>query len=292
MAKNSFNSASLSVVIITLNEEKNITQALDSVKNWANEVLVLDSFSTDRTVELAKSYGCYVSQNKFENYSKQRNFALQNLPINTEWIFFLDADEWLSQELKDEINVKLLSSPPENGFYIKRRLMWMGKWIRRGYYPSWQLRLFRYGHGHCEDRAINEHLIVNGKIGYLTHYFTDESRKGVTDWISKHNHYSTREAIELLNSRSQSNHQEVDIYFFGSQAQRKRWLRYKIWNKLPPILRPFIYFFYRYVILVGFLDGRRAFLFHFLQALWYPLLIDIKYLEAITIDSDEQSGGI
>ncbi|WP_126455627.1 glycosyltransferase family 2 protein [Sulfuriflexus mobilis] len=269
----------ITVIILTYNEEANIAQALDSIAGWANEIFILDSQSTDRTLEIARQYGCHIAQNNFENYAKQRNYALDHLPISSEWVLFLDADEWLSEELKKEILTLLVTAPEQNGFYIKRRLIWMGRWIRRGYYPSWQLRLFRNGKGRCEDRAVNEHLIVEGITGHLLNDFTDENKKGVSDWIAKHNGYATREAQELLSMRTAQDYQEIDARLFGTQAQRRRWLRYKVWNNLPPLIRPFFYFIYRYILLGGFLDRREAFIFHFLQALWYPLLIDVKYLE-------------
>src|SRR5262245_14755769 len=269
----------LAVIILTCNEEANLAQALESIAGWAAEIFILDSVSTDRTLEIARQYGCHIAQNKFENYAKQRNYALDHLPIRSEWVFFLDADEWVPAALKQEISTLIATSPMENGFYIKWRLIWMGRWIRRGYYPSWILRLFRYGKGRCEDRAINEHLIVNGPTGRLHNDFIHEDRKGVTEWIVKHNGYAAREAQELLNTRPAQGYQEIDARLFGSQAQRKRWLRRKVWNRLPPLIRPFFYFFYRYVLAGGFLDGKEAFAYHFLQALWFPMLIDIKYLE-------------
>lgn len=269
----------LAVVILTYNEELNLAQALASVTGWANEVFIFDSQSTDRTLEIARAHGCHVAQNQFENYAKQRNHALDRLPIRTEWVLFLDADEWLPEALKQEISALIASNPQENGFYINWRLIWMGRWIRRGYYPSRILRLFRYGKARCEDRAVNEHLIVDGATGRLRNDFIHQDRKSVTEWIAKHNGYATREARELLNLRSEGGYQEIDARLLGTQAQRKRWLRLSIWNRLPPLVRPFFYFFYRYVLRGGFLDGRAAFMYHFLQALWYPMLIDIKYLE-------------
>ena len=191
----------------------------------------------------------------------------------------MDADEWLPSELKQEISDLIGASPEENGFYLSWRLIWMGRWIKRGYYPTWILRLLRYGKGRCEDRAVNEHLIVQGKTGKLRNDFMHEDRKGVTDWITKHNGYATREAQELFNARVARDYREIDAQLFGTQAQRKRWLRYRIWNNLPPLIRPCFYFFYRYIVSGGFLDGREAFVYHFLQALWFPMLIDIKYLE-------------
>jgi glycosyltransferase involved in cell wall biosynthesis len=269
----------IAVVILTLNEEANLPQALGSVFGWADEIFVLDSFSTDRTIEIAKSYGCRVFQNPFENYAKQRNHAITDLPIQAEWIFFLDADEWITDELKQEITERLAKNPVENGFLIKRRLIWMGKWVRRGYYPTWILRLFRRTRGRCEERAVNEHLIVDGKVGYLKNDFIHEDRKGIDHWIAKHNRYAVREALELINREKATHQEEIQARLFSSQAQRKRWLRNRVWNRLPPLIRPFFYFFYRYLLRGGFLDGRAAFVYHFMQALWFQLLIDIKYLE-------------
>jgi len=271
--------ATLTVVILTYNEEENITQALDSVAGWASDIHILDSLSTDRTLEIANQFGCHIAQNRFENYAKQRNHALEKLPIRTEWVLFLDADEWLPDSLKQEISALIATNPQENGFYVKWRLMWMGRWIRHGYYPSWILRLFRRGKVRCEDRAVNEHLIVEGATGRLRNDFMHEDRKGVTDWIAKHNGYATREAMEIFNTREAPNYQEIDARLFGTQGERRRWLRLKVWNRLPPLIRPFFYFFYRYVLQGGFLDGRAALVYHFLHALWYPMLIDVKYLE-------------
>lgn len=270
---------SVAVIILTYNEETNLPFALASVEGWAREIFVLDSFSTDRTVEIAKAARCQVSQHRFEDFAKQRNFALDNLPVQSEWILFLDADEWLSEDLKSEIAAMIRQRPKENGFYLCRRFVWMGAWIRRGYYPTWILRLFRAGYGRCEDRAVNEHIIVQGQTGRLNSEFTDENRKNVSEWISKHNDYASREAAELFRNRNAQGYREIDDRAFGTQAERKRWLRYKVWNRMPPLIRPFFYFFYRFILRGGFLDGRRAFMYHFLQALWFPMLIDVKYLE-------------
>lgn len=283
MIQSGMTADTLALVILTYNEEANIAQALDSVAGWAGEIFILDSLSTDRTLEIAGRYDCRISQHKFENYGKQRNHALEHLPIRSEWVLFMDADEWLPDALKQEIAALIATGPQENGFYINRRLIWMGRWIRHGYYPSWILRLFRRGKGRCEDRAVNEHLIVDGATGRLRNDFLHEDRKGVTDWITKHNGYATREALEIFNTREALNYQEIDARLFGAQGERRRWLRLKVWNRLPPLIRPFFYFFYRYVLRGGFLDGRAGFIFHFLHALWYPMLIDVKYLELKSI---------
>jgi glycosyltransferase involved in cell wall biosynthesis len=270
---------SVAVVILTLNEQENIAQALDSVVEWADEIVVLDSFSTDRTVQIAELYGCQIYQNQFDNYATQRNYAIEQISIKSEWILFLDADEWMPEELKLEINQKLASNPVENGFFIKWRLIWMGKWIRRGYYPTWILRLFRRTKARYGERGVNEHLIVKGDVGYLENDFIHESRKDIGEWIAKHNRYATLEALDLIKTKKQAVQQEAPASLFGSPPERTRWLRYRIWNRMPLLVRPFCYFLYRYFLRGGFLDGRSAFVYHFLQALWFPMLIDIKYLE-------------
>jgi glycosyltransferase involved in cell wall biosynthesis len=267
----------VAVVILTFNEEPNLWQALTSVCGWAAQVFIFDSYSTDRTLEVARQFNCEVVQHPFVDYAKQRNAALENLPIAAQWVLFLDADEWLTCELKDEISQLLARGPEENGFYIKRRLIWMGRWIRRGYYPTWILRLFRYGKGRCEDRAVNEHIVVEGRTGYLKQDFVHEDRKGLLDWVAKHNSYSTREAEELF--RKGTAGQIAARLWGGSQAERKRWVRDRVWTQLPPLVRPFLYFLYRYVIKGGFLDGGAGFSYHFLQALCFMMLIDLKYLE-------------
>lgn len=269
----------ITVIILTYNEEKNIAQALDSVVGWADDIFILDSFSSDKTLDIASKYKCNIAQNNFKNYADQRNYALDQIPIETSWVFFLDADEWLPDKLKEEISELIKSNREENGYYVKWRLMWMGGWIKRGYYPTWILRLFRYGKAYCEERAVNEHLIVDGKIGYLQNDFIHEDQKALSEWINKHNKYATREALELYKNYKNLHQKEIGDRLFGTQAERKRWIRHKIWNKLPPLIRPILYFIYRYFLAGGFLDGKNAFIYHFLQALWFPMLIDIKFLE-------------
>jgi glycosyltransferase involved in cell wall biosynthesis len=271
--------ADVAVIILTYNEEANIGQALASVAGWAREVFILDSLSTDRTRDIAGQYECHVAQHPFEGYASQRNHALDHLPIQSGWILFLDADEWLPGALKDEISTVLGNTPVANGFTMNRRMMWMGRWIRRGYYPSRLTRLFRRGKGRCEDRTVNEHLLVEGPTAQLVNDFVHEDRKGVTEWIAKHNRYASLEAQALVATASELAAHEMDARLFGTQTQRKRWLRNRVWKRLPPLIRPFLYYGYRYVLRGGFLDGRPAFIFHFMQALWFPLLVDVKYLE-------------
>jgi len=151
----------------------------------------------------------------------------------------------------------------------------MGAWIRRGYYPTWILRLFRSAFARCDERGVNEHVLVEGSVGHLQNDFIHEDRKGIGDWIRKHNRYAEMEAQLLLDAADEKERAR----FFASQAERKKWFRQRVWNRLPPVVRPFFYFGYRYILRGGFLDGVAGLTYHFMQALWYQMLIDLKYLE-------------
>lgn len=262
----------ISVIILTLNEEKNISYCLNNVFNWANEIIILDSYSTDATVTIAKSFGAKVFFRKFDDYARQRNYSINELPITNKWILFLDADEWLTDELKEEIS-DTIRITRYDGFLIKRRLYFSGKWIKYGaYYPSWNLRLFRKGLATI-NRVINEHVEINGQVGKLKHDMVDENHKGLIFWLNKHIQYAQMEATQF------STRNDLKLNFFGNQIERKNWIRQRIWNRiLPPLIRPFLYFFYRYFLRLGFLDGIIGLVFHFLQALWYPFLIDVFYV--------------
>jgi glycosyltransferase involved in cell wall biosynthesis len=261
----------VSVIILTYNETENIARAIQNTVEWAKEVVVLDSFSEDNTTIIAKSLGAKVFQRKFDNYASQRNYAIQEIKLENEWVFFLDADEYLSDELKEEISSEL-KKPLADGYYIKRRYYFNGKWIRwGGYYPTWILRLFKKDVG-LFQREINEHIVLQGKTAKLKHYFVDDNQKPMRFWWQKHIDYAQKEALSLF----QDNSNEIQVNLWGSQAERKLWIRYRIWNKLPVYIRPFIYFFYRYFLRLGFLDG---FVFHFYHGLVYYLIIDSFYLE-------------
>jgi glycosyltransferase involved in cell wall biosynthesis len=267
--------ADVSVIILTFNEEANLSHAIHSAQGWAREVIVIDSFSTDRTTEIAKEFGASVYQHEFENYSTQRNWALFHVALQSEWIFFLDADEWLTGELKQEISEKLIGNPSENGLLIRRRFIWMGKWVKRGYYP-WLLRLFRNGQGRCEDRGINEHIVVSGAVGKLKRDFMHEDHKGLWEWTNKHIRYAEAEAHQLLHRQKKGN---LPARFFGTPPERRRWRRQNVYLRLPILVRPSLYFLYRLFVQGGILDGREAIIYHFLHALWFHVLIDLRYKE-------------
>lgn len=267
----------ISVIILTYNEEIHIERLLKNIADWTNEIFIVDSFSTDKTLEIAKKYSVNIIQHKFENQAQQFNWALDNLEIKNDWILRLDADEYLTEELKTEIAEILPKTSVEiSGFYIKRRVYFMGRWIKHGtYYPVWFLRLFRKSKARSEEREMDEHIVLlEGKAGKLKNDFVDENLKGLGDWINKHNNYSAREAsafLQTINYELQTN--------IGGQAGRKRWLKNNFYYKTPMFFRVCMYFCYRYFFRFGFLDGKEGLIFHFLHAFWYRFLVDAKIYE-------------
>ncbi len=268
--------APITVIILTKDEEVNLPQALESVVH-ADQIIVLDSHSTDRTKEIAVSFSAEVYERDFTNQADQFNWALDNLEARNEWILRIDSDEVISKELWREMSEAIRTAPPDvSGFYLRRRVYFMGRWIRHGgYYPTLILRLFRKGKARSEEREMDEHVVLlKGEARALRNDFKDDNKKDLAWWIGKHNNYSTREARALLGGGD-----GLKANLFGAQPERKRWLKTEVYQKLPLFVRPTLYFLYRYFIRLGFLDGKEGFLFHFLQGFWYRLLVDAKVYE-------------
>jgi glycosyltransferase involved in cell wall biosynthesis len=270
-----------SVLVITRNEEANIAQCLESV-GWAGEVFVVDSLSTDCTVETAKKMGAQVYAHPFEGYAAQRNWALENLPFSHDWILMLDADEQIPPALAEEISQVVADNrQAPAGYYLKRRFFFLGRWLKHGgLYPTWILRLFRRDRARVENRPLNEHVVLEGSSGYLRQPFDHRDRRPLSDWISKHNRYAELEAEEFLQEEFQGGYQgTIKVRFWGKQAERKRWIKLKAWNRLPLLIRPFLFFFRNYFLKGGFLDGRQGFIYHMLWSFWVRFLIDVKIIE-------------
>jgi glycosyltransferase involved in cell wall biosynthesis len=271
---------SLSIILLTKDEESNLAVSLTSLKSLGAEVFVVDSGSTDQTVPIAKQAGCQVFEHPWENYAKQLNWALENLPITTPWIMRLDADERLTPELVEELKQILPQTPKDiSGYQVKRRVFFMGRWIRHGgYYPTWLLRVWRTGTGTCEQRYMDEHILLStGKVINLKHDIIDENQKGLGFWIGKHNSYADREVKDLLNTASHTSTNLLRGQF--SQASRRRWVKTNLYGRSPLFLRAFLYFLMRYTIGLGFLDGVEGLIFHFFQGFWYRFLVDAKIYE-------------
>lgn len=265
--------APLSVLIPTLDEELNLPECLASV-GWADEVFVVDSFSQDRTLEIARAAGAQVVQHPFEGYARQKNWALDTLPFRHEWVFILDADERIPPALRDEISsivsVSGPSAPPPRpgvprpdpvGYYVNRRFYFLGRWIRHaGWYPSWNLRLFRHRRGRYDDRAVHEHVLLDGRAGYLRHDLLHLDRRPLEAFVARHNRYSSLEAAaRFAAERDRAGQARLPLRLSGSPVERKRWLRERVWPMVPA--KPLALFFYMYLARRGFLDGREGFAF-------------------------------
>ena len=195
----------ISVIILTFNEEKHIARCIKSLLTFTDKIYIIDSGSTDRTIEIAESLGAKVAVNQWVNYATQFNFGIENNPFKTKWLMRMDSDEYVLPELSEEINKKLSETPQEiSGMYIKRRVLFFDKWIRHGaYYPIWLLRIWRNGHGICEESWMDEHIkLFHGKTIQMQHDLVDHNLNNLTWWTQKHNLYAIREVIDLLNIKA------------------------------------------------------------------------------------------
>lgn len=274
--------SNVDVVVLTFNEEMNLEYCLRSVQGLVRNIFIVDSGSTDRTVEIAKGYDAHVVTHEFITQAQQFNWALDSLPIESDWVLRLDADEYLLPELREEIAETLPKLPPEvTGLYMKRRMIFLGRWIRHGgHYPIWLLRLFRYGTARSEEADLNEHFVLlKGTSARLKNDFVDEDRRGLARWTIKHEGYGAREA-RVLNRLQQGYDPEwIQPRLFGNQPQRKRWLIHHVYRRTPLFVRAYLYFLYRYLFRLGFLDGPEGLIFHFLHGCWYLFYIDAKIYE-------------
>jgi glycosyltransferase involved in cell wall biosynthesis len=269
----------ISVIILTYNEEKNIEDCLRSVYGWVDEIFIVDSFSTDETLDTASKYTDKVYQHPFENYAAQRNWAQDNLFIKNEWVFHLDADERATPELFEELK-RVFSASLEsiNGFLTSRRTVFMGKWIKHGgHYPAYHLRIFKKKSGRCEDRLYDQHFYVNGEVKTLKGDIIDTITSDLGSWIVRHNKWATQEALEFMNRDKDYSAGNKGYVIKGDRkgnpVEQRRWLRERYY-RLPLFIRPFLYFLYRYFFRFGFLDGKEGLIFHFLQGFWYRFLVD------------------
>ena len=275
---------SITVVIVTHNEEIHIERCIRSLLPIASKIFIVDSFSIDRTVEIAQSLGAIVEQRKWKNYADQFQWGLDNCGANSEWVMRMDADEYLELGLQQELVKMLPNSAAEvGGIYIRRKVFFYGKWIRHGgFYPHTLLRIWRNGKGRIEQRWMDEHIVLpqDAKTVVVKEHLVDDNLKGITFWINKHNSYASREMVDLLNNKYGFFEKDESLTKVDDpQAKWKRLMKDKVYSRLPVGLRAVTYFFYRYFFRLGFLDGVKGFLWHFMQGLWYRLLVDIKIME-------------
>ena len=245
----------ISFLIPTKNEEKNLPHALESC-HFADQIFVLDSGSTDGTEKVARRYGASFHYHAWEGFARQKNWGLDNLPFQTDWVFILDADEMITPDLKQELlriaaGEKGMSAA---GYYVNRYFVWEGREIRHcGYYPSWNLRFFRHGKARYEERDVHEHMIVDGEIAYLQGEMHHEDRRGRDFIWKKHLHYADLEANEMLKTVAQQSTAGLKPSFWGNSLERRRAIKERIWPYLP--VRWLFRFVYMYILKRGFLDG-------------------------------------
>ena len=282
----------LTVVILTKNEEKNLRKCIESFRGIAKRFVIVDSFSTDGTEKLCKALDSELHkigssldfyQNKWISYANQLNWGLQNTNITTEWSMRMDADEELMEDLAQEIDEKLGTLEPDiTGVIVRRRLIFMGRWIKHGgRYPELLLRIFRTGKASCEMKIMDEHIILSeGRTTQFKHDLCDNNQKDLEWWTAKHNWYSNREVLDHQMTLESDMENSLESGGESSkQAERKRKVKNGGYYRLPKFFRAHLYFFYRYYIRLGFLDGKEGKIFHFLQAYWYRFLVDAKMYE-------------
>jgi glycosyltransferase involved in cell wall biosynthesis len=277
----------VSVLIPAKNEESNLPACLESVAR-ADEVFVVDSQSSDRSIEISTNYGANVVQFYFNGrWPKKKNWSLDNLPFRNEWVLIVDCDERITPELWNEI-ATVIQDPDYNGYYLNRRVFFLGQWIRYGgKYPDWNLRLFKHKSGRYEnlntedipntgDNEVHEHVILDGKVGYLKNDMLHIDFRDIYHWLERHNRYSNWEArvyYNILTGNDESG--TIGANLFGDAVQRKRFLK-KIWVKLPfkPLLRFILFYFIR----LGFLDGKAGYIYGRLLS-QYEYQIGVKLYE-------------
>jgi glycosyltransferase involved in cell wall biosynthesis len=275
-------SASLTAVILTKNEALHLARCISSLQRCAERIVVVDSFSTDNTVEIARNAGAEVFENPFRNYADQFNWALDNCRISSKWTMRIDADEYVDAKLAENIAKRLDGLGEEiTGVAVTRYISFLGRVIRHGgVSPQKLLKIWRTGFGRVESRWMDEHTaLTEGAIVSFDGALVDDNLKGINFWVEKHNRYAMREVIDLMNDQHQF-FAEQDLTGTSKEAESKRTQKKAIYNRAPPLYRAVLLFFFRYIFKLGFLDGAEGFSFNLMQTLWYRYLVDLKIIEA------------
>jgi glycosyltransferase involved in cell wall biosynthesis len=274
------------VVILTFNSEASLEYVVRSCKGLASRIVVVDSFSKDGTVELAGKLGCEVLQHEFSNYSAQRNWSQDAIASPEGWYLHLDADEVLTAELRTAIQTAL-AAPTADGYMMRRAPYFLGRPIRHGAInPTWHLRLYKVGKGRCEDRLYDQHYLCDGPVEKLTGALLDLQIVNLESWTASHNRWSTAEAAEVMASTTVREGQQLEASLGPDPRSRKRWLKERIWYRMPLFMRAWLFFNYSYFLKLGFLDGKPGLIYHFLQAFWFRFLVDAKLYEARSAESN------
>lgn len=277
--------ADLTVITLAYNEEINLPDCLESVKDIAKRMIVCDSYSTDKTLDIAKKYGAEIMQHEFVNYASQYIYAEENSDINTQWVLRLDADERLTAEARDEIE-RICNDNKDTDISavdVYYKVSFLGRELK--HYPFHKVILYKLGKAHLENRNMDEHITVTeGRAITLKNKLIHNDYKGLTAWVDKHNKYSNREVMDLLGE----NEEQVDLKSLSVATRIKRFVKFKIYYKLPTGLRSYLYYLFRLFIKGGILDGKEGRIFAFLQAYWYRYLVDAKMYEYQQMNKDKK----
>lgn len=269
----------LTVIVLAKNEEKNIGRCLESVRDIADRIVVVDSGSTDSTVKIAKDYGADVFFHEFINYAEQFNWALDNVAISTKWVFRFDADEEITPELKKEIVEELNkhSDDDMNAFIMKYKIFFLNKFLKHGgAYPFKKITIFKYGHARFEKKQMNEHVyLLNGRIGTFKNDCLHYDFKDLDSFVKKHNWYATREVGDYFDTLAGSN-EDKDIYGTAKKAKR---IKHRFYYKLPLFFRARLLYIYKYYFKFGFLDGKPGKIYALIQTYFYRTIVDSKIYE-------------
>jgi len=275
---------SITAIILTFNEEIHIARCIGRIRALVERIVVVDSFSTDATVRIARALGAELLQHPFKNHADQFQWALDSCHPDTEWVLKLDADEYLEEGACADLRSKLPTLPSTvTGLEFKRKVTFQGRWMRHGgYYSTKLVRLWRNGVGQAEQRWMCEHIVLShGRTEQVCRGdLVDDNLKDITFWIAKHNDYATRHMVDFVNREYRLFEEDDRIQKTDTEARKIRFLRNVLYAHAPPYLRAAMFYFYRYVFRLGFLDGRSGLIFHFLHAFWLHMLIDAKVDEA------------
>lgn len=286
MNQNQFNTENIipvSAIIIAQNEERNIKGCLQSLSGYFDDIWVVDSHSHDNTREISKIYGAKVLTNHFLDWAAQRNWALVHAKLKHEWIFFIDADERVTPAFCEELRTMAAKAPKKvGGMNVRFQFYFLNQPLRYAYEPLPVLRVVRRGKASWQGKGAREYARVEGELLTLQNKLVHWDQKGLADWISKQTRNALRE-VALITSQATGNQCNETLAGAGISQERpgRRLLREKVWNRLPHFGRGFAYFFYRYFLKRGFLDGKAGFAYCFLHGLWVPLLIDMMLEEKL-----------
>lgn len=273
-------SAAISVVILTYNSAASVGRTIRSLQSLSDDIHVVDSFSNDDTVAICRSLGCQVQQRAFRHYADQRNWTIDSLSLRHGWQFHVDADEELTPELADAIASLDLAHTRVDGYIIGRKIVFLGQELRHGATSrTWHYRLFKTGHGRCEDRLYDQHFVNFGEVGRINAFMLDHQENSLSEWTQRHNRWSDLEVSEALGIGPDRLGAQVQPNARGTTIERKRNVKARYYQA-PLFLRSLTYFLYSYVLRLGFLDGARGYIYATLQAFWFRTLVDAKIYEA------------